>query len=542
MGNTKRRFIVNDLEEVPIPTNRTQKRQRRRYEHRPTECETNAPEYINNLKETTYIQPVEDINSDTRDSSSVSKPVSSVSAGIKKEDPGITLSASIVSGTIAISPPTWQKSIPVQPPPQVQSLFKLETPSQPSSRQPEHKPQPPKIDPRLTPTIPPFTPTIPPFTPTIPPLTPTFPSPILISSPSIPPPHPIPPPDSPKSTAAPQDTPVKPEPDAISISLDPISDPDFMGCSEALRLEKRLAAHLAALRFAAASVENDDSLKRRRKDINKELNVHVQQITATWEQINRKTGDIREWWRKNSEQLSSDASKDSTVNNIGWRPFILLTLAQKFINQCESIERNQSIVFPLAEVIGDVADVDHIRSISSLLPTLPHSTITAPNSEMPDAIKEVIKSLQLDALIPTLLGLLQEKTHLAVPKGRKLGSQNVKNNSGAFLDGSMMLYGAVVQKVDIAFMWTYLTWTLKARMPIVSALGRAASAVLKIGGYELYSRYGNTFETLIRLIGKELLKPLEEQAAKNDSDAELSKVVTTLKSYIDDEKYKEEPI
>ncbi|KAJ9507996.1 hypothetical protein QJQ45_021330, partial [Haematococcus lacustris] len=215
----------------------------------------------------------------------------------------------------------------------------------------------------------------------------------------------------------------------------------------------------------------DPSTKVMRRGIEKKMTVHVQQISATLEQVARKCGDVHDLIA-----AQTDAA---------WRTYAQLMFATKVIKQGELITQNNKAAFPLATVLVKVS------------------------TRFPD-------------LMALTLGLLHRQCVLTVPRAflmedpasgaritaaqhhRLMGYEEVETTAGSKvfeshdqylqrLEGCMLLYGALVQVDEAAHPhgldhgWSWLARLLNA-LPASRITAKALIFFLRPAGYALHAR------------------------------------------------------
>lgn len=112
------------------------------------------------------------------------------------------------------------------------------------------------------------------------------------------------------------------------------------------------------------------------------------------------------------------------------------------------------------------------------------------------------------------------------------------------VDSCMRLYGALVQTEDggvqnkhgLTEGWAWLARFLNA-LPANLYTGVALLAFLEMAGFALYRRYKAQFKKLLNIIYRDFLSALKQRGG----DAKLTIVITSIQSYIESNKFLEEP-
>eukprot|EP00890_Picochlorum_soloecismus_P006456 jgi/Picsp_1/6811/NSC_04150-R1_protein len=298
------------------------------------------------------------------------------------------------------------------------------------------------------------------------------------------------------------------------------SEPIEIASEAALLAKKRGASILQDYNNELKSFCDDKSMKDVRRGAKKFIILAVQQISATQEQVGKKSTNLLHFI---SDQHSLQ------------QKFCLVTLANKMLSQCEvQVTRLHSFAFPLGEVS------------------------VAVGQRYPD-------------FLPVLLALMQKECPLIVPSLYLLGKDGVKDTkyfkSMAFklepasemgardgkssllveaeeeyvnrLQGYVRLYAAILQSdksVDgfgPGACWTYAAHLLNA-LPACRYSACALDAFLSIAGYKMFLSFKSQFLKLMAYT-KDIF--LQELSAVADATA----VATRLHSYIDMQDYRRIP-
>ncbi|KAG2495219.1 hypothetical protein HYH03_006825 [Edaphochlamys debaryana] len=276
-----------------------------------------------------------------------------------------------------------------------------------------------------------------------------------------------------------------------------------------------LAASLAALQASVQPLLDDEACKKQRRDIEKKLTVHVQQVSGTQAQVQTKCTDLY---------------RMMSVLQGPWRSYAVLTLCNKVLKQQELVQTNNKAAFPLALVVVRVSQV-------------------------------------IPELLPTMVALMHKSCPLSVPRGYVHDTARISNNAyyrgmgfeeledpsaptgkafespDAFarrLEGLMLLYGALMQVDDpnphgVAHAWSWLARCLN-QLPPDRFTAKAVVAVLRVAGYSLFLRYRGQFVKLLACMQREFVPQLRK--AEGD---DIGALATLLDSYVIDGLFRKAP-
>ena len=288
-----------------------------------------------------------------------------------------------------------------------------------------------------------------------------------------------------------------------------------MASDEAVENQKTLASFLAQYEsdLKAFCEDNSSDTKSVKRSVKKFITLSVQQISATQEQVKRKSASILEFLAQQHGLHQK---------------FALVTLASKMVSQCDAqIARLPSFAFPLGEVAVSVARA------------------------FPDFTKLLMAMLQNECplCVPMIVRLgpkggkdlkYYEALHFKVSEG---GTVENEEEYVSRLQGFVRLYAAVLQ-VDrdqermeeaLGQAWTYVAWLLNA-LPACRYTASALDAFLSVAGFKMAQRYGRQFAKMMAYVSTYFLKDLE---ALGDADANA--VATRLESYVGSQQYRSEP-
>jgi nucleoporin GLE1 len=249
-----------------------------------------------------------------------------------------------------------------------------------------------------------------------------------------------------------------------------------------------------------------------KRSIKKFITLSVQQISATQEQVKRKSAGILEFLAQQHGLHQK---------------FALVTLASKMVSQCDAqISRLPSFAFPLGEVAVSVGRA------------------------FPDFLK-------------LLLAMLQNECPLCVPMivqpGPKAGKDikyyealRFKVTEGTVenveeyvtrLQGFLRLYAAVLQverepqsmEAALGAAWAYTAWLLNA-LPASRFTASALDAFLSVAGWRMSGRFGRQFVKMMEYVSTHFLKELGDL-----DDPDANAVATRLGSFVGSQMYRTEP-
>eukprot|EP00889_Picochlorum_renovo_P003852 jgi/Picre1/30882/NNA_006241.t1 len=259
-----------------------------------------------------------------------------------------------------------------------------------------------------------------------------------------------------------------------------ISEPD------ATAYRQRQAAVLQEYNTSLKAFCEDASMKDARRGIKKFITLSVQQISATQEQVNKKSNSLLHFL---SEQHDLQ------------RKFSLVTLASKMLSQCEvQITRLHSFAFPLGEVSVSIGpkgskDVKYFRTMRFRVETTEASSVSVENEE------EYVGRLQ----------------------------------------GYIRLYAAILQNdspakdFGMSEAWSYVALLLNgipSSRYSASALMRSCQSQV----FKMYTRFRRQFEKLLAYVTAYFLQDLKDT---NDPDANA--VAARLESYIQSKVFLQPP-
>ena len=287
-----------------------------------------------------------------------------------------------------------------------------------------------------------------------------------------------------------------------------------MASSEAVEHQKALAALLAQYNNELTAFCEDTSSETKgvKRSIKKFITLSVQQISATQEQVKRKSASILEFLAQQHGLHQK---------------FALVTLASKMVSQCDAqISRLPSFAFPLGEVAV---------SIGRAFPDFTKLLLAMLQNECPLCVPMVV--------VPGPKAGKDLKYYEALQFKVTDGKVENEEEYVSRLQGFVRLYAAVLQ-VDrdpdrmeeaLGHAWAYVAWLLNV-LPASRYTASALDAFLSVAGYRMAGRFGRQFAKLMAYVSTHFLKELE---ALGDTDANA--VATRLGSYVRSQLYRTEP-
>ncbi len=289
--------------------------------------------------------------------------------------------------------------------------------------------------------------------------------------------------------------------------------PRVAAAAEALEQETTLAKTLAEARAAVAEYQAHPSAKMERRKLTNAIVVHVQQIAATKEQINKKSRDILMLFVQLQEPQKT---------------FALLSLAKKMLSQCDvQVAKLNRYAFALAEVAVRIA-ID-VPRFGVLLVALIHEVCV---NAVPKYYPFVQGRYATDDEYYTLMGYV---------KSDEGDAFETTDNYVDRMTGIMLFYAAFLQidapnhphGVDAAWRWLA---RLLNRCPANRHTAVALDSFLKIAGFRMHNEYRGQFIKVLELVHREFLPKLD---AKKDAD--IRPVSSRIATYLQECLYLQSP-
>jgi len=289
--------------------------------------------------------------------------------------------------------------------------------------------------------------------------------------------------------------------------------PRVAAAAEALEQETNLAKTLVEARAMVAEYQSHPTAKLERRKLTNTIVVHVQQIAATKEQINKKSRDIMMLLVQLQEPQKT---------------FALMSIAKKMLSQCDvQVAKLNRYAFALAEVAVSIA-ID-VPRFGVLLVALIHEVCV---NAVPKYYPFVPGRYATDDEYYSLMGYVKNDEGTAF------------ETTDSYVDrmtGIMLFYAAFLQVdapnhphgVDAAWRWLA---RLLNRCPPNRHTAVALDSFLKIAGFRMYAAYRGQFVKVLELIHREFLPKLD---AKNDPD--IRPVSSRIATYLQESLYTKSP-
>ncbi|GJP65399.1 hypothetical protein CLOP_g22284, partial [Closterium sp. NIES-67] len=282
--------------------------------------------------------------------------------------------------------------------------------------------------------------------------------------------------------------------------------------------EARLA-RLKAMRDEIAPIMADNARKKDRKAVERRIILLVQQISATHDQIAKKSADL--------VALLLDPSLP--------QPFVAITFASKILSQCESqVTKLPPFAFALAQVIVNVASRAPI-AMEALIGSFNEVCIYT----IPQHYVFSEASYPSDEAYYRDLGYREEDGE---------GGKKRMESTDAFIErmtGYIILMAAICQTIPppgtaqhpfgLSHAWQWCARLLN-HLPANRASATALEVFLKIAGYRMHLTYRSQFLKLLDVVGNEYRGKLQ---ALNDPD--VSPVVNRIETYVGVQRYLKPP-
>ena len=295
------------------------------------------------------------------------------------------------------------------------------------------------------------------------------------------------------------------------------SVPKIQVAAEASKQEGELAKLLAEARAKVAEYSTAPAAKRERRVINNNITVHVQQIAATRQQIEKKAVDIAQFL--NGFQPGSIQ-----------RTFATVSLAKRVLTQCDSqVSKLNRFAFALAEVSVRVAVFD--ATFGQVLIALLHEACVL---AVPKYYPFVQGRYASDDEYFKLMGYVAaEEQPNDLPEGAPPKLETTDNFCRR-IQGFMLFYAAYTQCDNprhphgINHAWAWVS-RLVNRVPPNRFSATALESFVKHAGFALWSAYGAQFGKILDVVDREFLPTLE---AKDDADSRP--VVSRMRTYLNE--------
>ena len=281
----------------------------------------------------------------------------------------------------------------------------------------------------------------------------------------------------------------------------------------AIEYKQKFESSLKAFTEQTADFVSDRSMKDAQRGIKKFITLAVQQISATQEQVNKK-----------SSSLAHFISQQHDVQ----KKFSILTLAGKLMSQCDvQITRLPSFAFPLAQVAVSVGH--HHPELLGIITGMLHR-------DCPLSVPALYVKKEIEPELKYFKAMC-----FKIDDSGSYAKVEADDEYVDRLQGYVRFYAALLQSdnavdnFNISTAWIYLAWLLNA-IPASRYSASALDAFLSVAGYKLWLTFKTQFVKLLRYIQDIFLKELKDG---NDPDARA--VATRVQSYIQMEMYMRMP-
>lgn len=288
---------------------------------------------------------------------------------------------------------------------------------------------------------------------------------------------------------------------------------------EAALWDQAMQKRMAELEAVANTLlkSEDPAVKKQVRDLSKKINVHVQQISATLDQVSKKCQHIFQLIRS-----QPDAA---------WRTLAMYQFVVKVCKQDELILQNNRAAFPIATVVV---------KLSTQFPELMDLMVGALHREMPVAVPMAFvhdPALLTTAQYYRLMGFKElEGKDKGGPKVFESVDDVVRRT-----EGLMLLYGAIVQVDEptnphgLDHGWRWLARALNS-LPADRITSKALASFLRTGGFGLHRRFRGQLIKLLRCMNETFVPEL---AMCRDPDVQPTR--TQLEFYYTNRQYLKEP-
>ncbi|CAM6083902.1 unnamed protein product [Calypogeia fissa] len=282
---------------------------------------------------------------------------------------------------------------------------------------------------------------------------------------------------------------------------------------EAARLEEGRLNKLKELQDSYKHLAMDPALKKDFKVYERQLIKHLQQVSATQEQVRKKSAELIQLFR--------------TPNGPPIQ-FLIVTLGTKILSQCESqVQKLPSFAFALAQVVVNVA------------------------SQVPFVMESVLAQLHQVCIftVPKYYVFSKnqfpsdEAYYKALGYKEDGGKLESTDDYVARMNAYMTFYAALTQTEvygganphGLKEGWSWCARLLN-RIPANRLSASALEAYLKTAGFRLFQTYPKPFMMLMQAVVSEFLVSL-----KNHDDADAKAVVYRLETYLHTGQFKSPP-
>jgi nucleoporin GLE1 len=253
-------------------------------------------------------------------------------------------------------------------------------------------------------------------------------------------------------------------------------------------------------------------IKGLKRSIKKVITLSVQQISATQEQVKRKSASLLEF-----------ISQQHGLH----QKFALVTLASKMVSQCDAqVARLPSFAFPLGEVAVSVSRAfpDFLKLVLAML-----------QNECPLCVPMIYKPGPKAGKDLKYFEAMLHKVHD--------GKVESEEEYVSRMQGFVRLQAAMLQvdndpqlaEISLGQAWGYVAWLLNS-LPACRYTASALDAFLSVAGFRMFRRYGRQFVKMMAYVSTYFLRDLGELG-----DAGANAVASRLESYVGRQGYRTEP-
>eukprot|EP00850_Spirogloea_muscicola_P012313 SM000079S22431 [mRNA] locus=s79:83302:87555:- [translate_table: standard] len=291
---------------------------------------------------------------------------------------------------------------------------------------------------------------------------------------------------------------------ALEVAPVKVSGPRPRAAETAIETEKQRMLVLKSFEDSAAPFVANEAAKKERKNLERMIILHIQQISATQEQVRRKSEELA--------QLLGDQRLP--------QQFLILTFATKVMNQCESqVQKLPSFAFALAQVVVNVSV--KIPVVMEVIMAKLHAACTY---TIPKYYAHIKNQYASDIEYYKTVGYREEN-----------GQLESTDSYSARMSGYTEVGAMSSNPHGLGHAWTWCAQLLN-RLPPNRFTGMALEALLKVAGYRLYMVYRRFFMKLLDVVVREYLPRLKEQG-----DPDIRAVVSRLETYVLTEAFQNVP-
>ncbi|KAG6544760.1 hypothetical protein Mapa_013786 [Marchantia paleacea] len=282
----------------------------------------------------------------------------------------------------------------------------------------------------------------------------------------------------------------------------------------AAKLEEERLNKLRELQDSYKSLANDPALKKDLKVYERKIIKHLQQVSATQEQVRKKSAELIQ------------TLKDPRGPPI---QFMMVTLGRKILSQCESqVQKLPSFSFALAQVVVNVASQIPFVMESVLAQLHQVCVFTVPKYYVFNKTQ-----YQSDEAYYKIMGYKEED-------GKLESTDDYVARMNAYIAFYAALtqtevHGGGINPHGMPEAWAWCSRLLN-RIPANRYSASALESFLKIAGFRICKAYPKPFMKLMQVIVSEYLVSL-----KSHDDVDARAVVNRLETYLHTKQFMVEP-